>query len=243
MSKKTGIDWTDHTWNPWQGCRKVSHGCDNCYMFRDKKRYGQNPATVIRSKPATFTSPLKWKDRARVFACSWSDFFIEEADKWRSEAWDIIRRTPHLTYQILTKRPENIKKRLPQDWPLKNVWLGVTAENQETADERLAFLLSDFPAEKRFVSIEPMLGPVNLGNALCRAWSDGGLTAGRYLDWVIAGGETGPAAREMSKEWALLLKKQCEETNTPFFMKQMMNKAPIPDFLQRREFPSIKVER
>ncbi len=80
MAENTGILWTDNTWNPWQGCHKVSPGCMNCYMYRDKNRYGQDPATVIRSKPATFNLPLKWKEPAKVFICSWSDFFIEEAD-------------------------------------------------------------------------------------------------------------------------------------------------------------------
>lgn len=236
MARNSGIAWTDHTWNPWQGCRKISAGCDNCYMFRDKKRYGQNPTNIIRSKNATFNSPLKWKETAKVFVCSWSDFFIKDADDWRVDAWDIIRRTPHLTYLLLTKRPKNIKDRLPSDWPLKNVWMGVTIESQKQID-RLNPLLFDFPATKRFVSIEPMLGRVELGNALCKAWSDEGLTLGKYLDWVIVGGETGRNAREMKPEWAKEVMDICVSTNTPFFMKQMTNKAPIPDYLQRREFP------
>ena len=248
MGKNTTIAWTEtvmpdgtlrpgHTWNPWQGCRKVSPGCLNCYMYRDKKRYGQDPATVIRSKPNTFNSPLKWKEPAKVFVCSWSDFFIEDADPWREEAWEIIRNTPHLTYQILTKRPENIAGRLPPYWPLKNVWLGVTAENQQTANERLAVLLFDVPAVKRFVSVEPMVGPVDLGHALCKAWSDGVATMGRYLDWVICGGESGPDARIMQTEWALSLKEQCAAAGTPFFMKQMSAGAPIPEELRGQEFP------
>ncbi len=106
MSENTKISWADHTVNFWQGCKKVSSGCKNCYMFRDKKRYGQDASVVVRSKPPTFNKPLLWKDPARVFVCSWSDFFIEEADLWREEAYDIMRKTPHLTYLILTKRPE-----------------------------------------------------------------------------------------------------------------------------------------
>lgn len=116
MGKNSGIEWTDHTWNPWQGCLKVSPGCKQCYMYRDKKRYGQDPMVVVRSKPGTFRKPLQWKQPAKVFTCSWSDFFIEQADNWIDDAWNIIRQTPHLTYQILTKRPENIKDRLPEDW-------------------------------------------------------------------------------------------------------------------------------
>src|SRR6266498_5551388 len=123
MGETTGIAWTQRTWNPWHGCHKVSAGCKNCYMFREKRQYGQDPDVVVRSK-TTFNAPLKWKDSALVFTCSWSDWFIEEADPWRDEAWDVIRRTPHLTYQILTKRIERASSCLPKDWPLKNVWLG-----------------------------------------------------------------------------------------------------------------------
>ena len=236
MARNSGIEWTDHTWNPWQGCHKVSPGCANCYMYRDKKRFGQDPAIVIRSKPATFNSPLSWKDHAKIFVCSWSDFFIKDADSWRDEAWEIMRKTPHLTYMLLTKRQENIKDRLPPDWPMKNVWLGVTVESQGQIN-RLVPLLFDFPAAKRFVSIEPMIGPVDLGHALCKTWSDGGITMGKYLDWVIVGGETGPNAREMKPEWVASIMKDCENTKTPFFMKQMTNKTTVPDYLQRREFP------
>lgn len=236
----------------------MSPGCLNCYMYRDKARYGQDPATVVRSKPATFNAPLKWCDPARVFVCSWSDFFIEDADAWRDEAWEIMRRTPHLTYMLLTKRPENIEaykkrfevKRLPHDWPLPNVWLGVTAENQEMADKRIPLLLS-ISAAVRFVSIEPMIAAVALEdfdpsrgapylrrNYLRRIINPATREEVRAgLDWVICGGESGPAAREMKPEWAAEIKRQCNEARVPFFMKQMSGKAPIPDFLQGREFP------
>ena len=213
MAENTGIPWADNTWNPWQGCHKVSAGCANCYMFRDKKRYGQDPSTVIRSKPKTFNSPLKWKDPARVFVCSWSDFFIEEADPWRDDAWDIIRKTPHLTYLLLTKRPENIKDRLPSDWPLPNVWLGVTAENQEMADKRIPILLS-IPAAKRFVSIEPIVGVVDLKQYLY------GSDVHPFLGWVIVGGESGPGARPAHPDWIRFLSHQCKESSTPFMFKQ-----------------------
>ena len=103
MAKTTGIEWATATWNPWHGCTKVSPGCAHCYMYRDKTRYGQNPAAVTRSK-TTFFDPLKWKEpQARIFTCSWSDFFIEEADAWRPEAWNIIQNTPQHSYLILTK--------------------------------------------------------------------------------------------------------------------------------------------
>jgi len=164
MGKNSAIEWTDHTLNFWQGCRPVSEGCVNCYMYRDKHRYGQDPTKVIRSKDATFRSARKWKTPAKVFVCSWSDFFIEEADEWREEAWSEIRQAPHLTWIILTKRPQNISDRLPGDWGngWPNVWLGVSAENQPAADERIPILLQT-PAVVRFVSVEPMLGPLDLG--------------------------------------------------------------------------------
>jgi protein gp37 len=104
MGKITSISWTNYTWNPWIGCSKVSPGCDGCYMFAWAKARGWNPEIVQRSK-TTFRDPLKWAVPGFVFTCSLSDFFHRGADGWRLEAWDIMRRTPHLTYQVLTKRP------------------------------------------------------------------------------------------------------------------------------------------
>ena len=101
MGETTKIEWTGATWNPWYGCLKVSHGCDNCYMYRDMERYGRNPSVVTRSK-TQFNMPLKLKEPTLIFTCSWSDFFIREADEWRAEAWEIMRQTPQHTYQVLT---------------------------------------------------------------------------------------------------------------------------------------------
>src|SRR3989304_2817859 len=126
MGEVTKISWTTHTWNPWQGCRKVSPGCKNCYAEAlVEKRMGPKFSEIRRSSPMTFNAPLKWEadllkrpdlpiGKSFVFACSISDFFIGEADAWRDEAWEIIRRTPHLTYQILTKRPDRISEHLPK---------------------------------------------------------------------------------------------------------------------------------
>jgi len=243
MAFKTGISWTDSTWNPFQGCKKVSAGCANCYMFRDKKRFGQDPEKVVRSKPATFNAPLKWKEPARVFVCSWSDFFIEGADPWRDEAWDIMRQTPHLTYQILTKRPENIPARLPADWPIKNVWLGITAENQQQLNKRMESFM-DVKAAVKFVSVEPMLGLMSFrwGGWIEYPSRENGASEQydslRVIDWVIVGGESGPHARPMSPVWANEIKRQCQEAGVPFFMKQMSSRKPIPDFLRCRQFPA-----
>lgn len=229
MADKTGISWTDKTWNPIQGCRKVSSGCLNCYMFREKKRYGQDPLDVHVSAQATFNSPLRWKEPAKVFTCSWSDWFIEEFDERRPEAWDIIRRTPHLTYQILTKRPERIIGNLPIGGCPSNVMLGVTAENQEQWEKRVPILTA--LGMKNFVSVEPMLGPVEISPM-----------DGEMVDWVICGGESGPGFREMKKKWALSLKAQCKELGIPFFFKQVSGSskkkcAEIPEELVVQEFP------
>ncbi len=228
MAKQTDIQWTDHTWNPWQGCKKVSPGCKNCYMFRDKKRFGQDPENIHKSGNVTFFAPSNWEEPAKVFTCSWSDFFLEEADLWRDDAWAIIRSTPHLTYQILTKRPERMRDHLPNDWPLDNVWLGVTVETQRE-DHRIIDLLN-IPAKKRFISVEPMIGPVNL----LPLWA-------RKLDWVICGGESGAGFRKMEKCWAADLSRDCMSADLPFFMKQMAGVRPkkisIPDHLNIKEFP------
>lgn len=208
MGKNSGIGYTNDTWNPWQGCIKVSPGCKHCYMYRDKKRYGQDPQTVVRSKPATFNAPLTKLKGPLVFTCSWSDFFIEEADDWIDDAWDIIRKTPHLTYQILTKRPENIKNRLPDDWGdgWPNVWLGVTVETSDYLWRIIA--IEDIPAALKFVSYEPALEYVDF-----TAFSPA-------VDWIISGGESGPNSRLADLEWFREVRNTCRKWDIPIFHKQ-----------------------
>jgi protein gp37 len=150
----SSISWCTKSWNPWQGCIKVSPGCKFCYMYRDKARYGQDPAHVVRSK-TTFAAPLKWTAPQLVFSCSWSDFFLEEADEWRGEAWDVIRRTSQHTYLLLTKRPERLADHLSQGWPWPHVWLGVSIETP--AYRWRADRLRQIPAAHRFLSCEPLL--------------------------------------------------------------------------------------
>lgn len=231
MGKATGIAWTHHTWNPWQGCTKVSPGCAHCYMFRDKVRYGQDPATVVRSKPPTFNQPRTWPEPALVFTCSWSDFFHDAADAWRADAWDIIRATPHLTYQILTKRPERIAAHLPEDWGdgWGNVWLGVSVENARWVER--AVTLTEIPASVRFLSCEPLLGSLlDEGEVLERLLAPdySGVAGARTLPriespihWVIAGGESGPDARPMDLQWVRGLRNLCARGGVPFFLKQL----------------------
>jgi protein gp37 len=240
MGEASAIEWTNATWNPWMGCTKVSPGCARCYMFREQRQYGHDPEVVRRSK-TKFTDPLKWPDGRLIFTCSWSDWFHEGADAWRAEAWTIIRETPRHTYQILTKRPERILLHLPPDWGIgyPNVWLGVSVENQRHAFR--AGLLAQVPAAVRFISAEPLLGHVDLrpwlgqidrrdgvfaddpmAAVLMQDCVDQGLgDARRLLDWVIAGGESGPKSRPMDLAWARDLRDQCLAAHVPFFLKQL----------------------
>lgn len=254
MAKNSAIEWTGHTWNPWRGCHKVSQGCKYCYMFREQKRYGRDPNIVVRSK-TTFNDPLKWTEPDLVFTCSWSDWFIEEADEWRSEAWEIIRQTQHLTYQILTKRPENIRDRLPEDWGdgWENVWLGVSVEDQEAARERIP-KLTQIPARIRFLSCEPLLEYLDLSEWLGLMWQSSnviytqtGAIHNKFsgwrksykindpdekpipseIDWVIAGGESGSKARPMHPDWVKQIRDQCQAANISFFFKQWGEWYPV----------------
>lgn len=240
MAKQSQIEWTDATWNPWYGCSKISAGCANCYMYRDMDRFGMDPWTVQRSK-SKFDEPLRWTEPRLVFTCSWSDFFHPDADDWRDEAWEIIRTTPHLTYQILTKRPHMIADRLPEDWGqgYDNVWLGVSAEDQDYADLRIPPLLK-IPAQIRFVSAEPLLGPINFNHLQpsdppVEIDSLNG-THGLYrphrgvsesIDWVIAGGESGYHARKTKPDWVRQIKDQCHWAGIPFFFKQWGEWKPV----------------
>lgn len=244
--KNSNIEWTDHSWNPWYGCHKVSQGCAHCYMFREQQRFGRDPGIVQRSR-TTFRAPLSWARAARrrqahqcVFTCSWSDFFIEDADAWRSEAWEIIRQTPELIYLILTKRPERIAGCLPEDWGLgwEHVWLGVSVEDQAAADRRVPLLL-EIQSQGRFVSAEPLLGPVNLSCYLHTLWAYNGPDypdgVSRGLDWVIAGGESGSQARPCNPAWVRALRDQCEAADVPFFFKQWGEYLPL-------EAPGVEVD-
>lgn len=238
MGDSSEIQWTSRTWNPWQGCAKVSPGCDHCYMFRDMRRFGLNPDVVRRSATRTFNGPLRWQREQEkllqkrgiplfngrdvtsetfegqpvpgslVFLASWTDFFIAEADEWRPEAWEIIRKCPDLIFQILTKRHGRIEKHLPPDWGdgYPNVWLGVTAEDREWWDRRVG-VLRDIPAKVRFVSYEPAIGSIK-----------GASAAG--IHWVIIGGESAPG-REFNIHWAKEAIDICRRDAAAPFVKQM----------------------
>lgn len=239
MGETTGISWTDATWNPWIGCTKVSPACANCYMFRDAKRFGFDPREIRRSKTMFYAplDPKKYPPGRKVFVCSWSDFFHPGADQWRSEAWEVIRQRPDLIFQILTKRPERISECLPEGWDRgwPNVWLGVTAENQDLAEERVPKLLK-VRAAVYFVSAEPLLGPLTLkkwfrnakpvkGTLLgipltisVKEWA--ALSGSPGLDLVIAGGESGPNARPSHPDWFRQLRDECQASGIAFHFKQ-----------------------
>lgn len=248
-NQESPIEWCRYTWNPWQGCHKITDGCKFCYMFRDKNQYGQNPHKVVRSKPPTFNKPLKWKEPSLVFTCSWSDFFIEEADEWRDEAWEVIRNTPHLTYQVLTKRPERIQDNLPEDWGdgYPNVWLGVSVENN--ASRHRIKTLSEVPAKLRFISFEPLLENLDLEDYMRILTDD--------IAWSIVGAESGNdngqyRYRPCELEWLEHLVEVGKETQTATFVKQLgthlhnelnlrdrhgRDIEEFPESLQVREFP------
>lgn len=264
MGKYSNIAWTDHTWNTWVGCNKRSEGCDNCYMFREQKRFGNDPTELRRTKARTFNSPARWKDPAKIFVCSWSDFFHEDVpEQWRLDALQIMAKNHQHTYLILTKRPENIDLMMPIEFleDNLNVWLGVTAENQVMADYRIPLLLKS-KAETIFVSAEPLLEPINFWKFATREetfgsmydhrgtypmYQDIGIKKGSFkyhkgIDWIIVGGESGPNCRKMKPEWARDIQNQCLDAGVPFFMKQMSGntktkRESIPTDLQVQQFP------
>jgi protein gp37 len=216
MAENSLIEWTDDTWNPWQGCRPVGIDCENCYMFRDKKRYGKDPLNIHRSADRTFAFPLRLDAGRVVFVCSWSDFYIEEADAWRGEAWDIIRRRRDLIFIIPTKRPERIAPNLPEDWHggWRNVYHLLSAGNQETLDARMPDFVH-LPGNKG-LSLEPLIGPIDFHGR----FATGTTNWLEHMDQVIVGGESGPGARTMHPAWVRLLRDQCEACQVHFYFKQ-----------------------
>jgi len=280
MAENSAIEWTDHTFNPWVGCMKVSPACDRCYAEAWAKRSGQENLWAgerRRTSEANWKQPLVWNRKAKaagvrhkVFCASLADVFDNKVPReWRADLWRLIAATPDLDWLLLTKRPQNAAQMIVDarrdvlgadvddrhvQWPWPNVWLGTTVENQEEADRRIPHLLAT-PAAVRFLSCEPLLGPVDFRGVPARP---GGLPrlqsilsgyCSRHfpqqmkerafrcrcprqlssIDWVIAGGESGPGARPIHPAWARSLRDQCTHAGVPFFFKQWGEWAPMSE--------------
>lgn len=245
MGQTTQISWTDHTFNSWWGCTKVSAGCDHCYAEAFDKRVGGEhwgkgvPRRIFGD--AHWNQPLRWNREAEkrgvqelVFCASMADVMDDEApDGQRERLWALIDKTPYLIWQLLTKRPQRYDRYLPASFLHKNVWLGCTTEDQENYELRIRHLQD--AAESRdlisFISYEPALGPIIMKGLL-------------KPDWVICGGESGSGHRPMDPAWAESMKSQCVTHGIKFFMKQMSAHTPtkgaelIPASLLLREFPA-----
>ncbi len=251
---ETLIDWADVVWNPITGCTKVGPGCDHCYAERMAKRlagragYRQDdPFKVTFHDGDKLFLPVTWRSARRVFVNSMGDLFHSDVeDNWIDDVMDIIIHHPQHAFMVLTKRPwrmhEYFHRLYDGGWisaedgyakghhePIPNLWLGVTTENQEMADKRIPILLQ-VPAAVRFVSVEPMLGPVDLAQWLsvtprdfyARQLVDGRIQSGydrNKLSWVIVGGETGPGARPMHPDWVRSVRDQSQAAGVPLFFK------------------------
>lgn len=235
----TKIEWTDEVWNPVTGCTKVSAGCKNCYAERLANRFwGDRKFTDVQCHEDRLDIPLKWRKPRQVFVNSMSDLFNPDVpDSFIREVFWTMQRTSWHTYQILTKRPKALYGWIDQvkGPTLPNVWLGVSVENQETADERIPWLLKT-PAAIRFVSYEPALGPVDFNRFISKNIHSIRCNDGRthfelkkgntytkctcHLDWIIAGGESGPGARPAHPDWFRSVRDQCLAAGVPFFFKQ-----------------------
>ena len=237
MAKNSSIEWTHHTFNPWWGCVKVSPACTHCYAETWAKRVGQK-LWGPRAKRRFFSdehwrAPVKWNAEAevlgarhRVFCASMADVFEDRSElaPHRARLFRLIESTPHLDWLLLTKRPEHAPGLARSAgwsgaWP-RNVWAGTTVENQEYAAERIPHLL-EIPAKVRFLSCEPLLGPVDL-----REWISS-------LDWVIAGGESGGKSRPMAAEWPRGVRDQCVAAGVAFHFKQWGDWAPVEVTMKR----------
>lgn len=241
MGENSAIEWTDHTFNPWWGCTKVSPGCDNCYAEAFANRL--MPASHLWDAnrrtfgAAHWAGPIKWDrkaekegKRARVFCASMADVFDKDGPTGaRADLWDLIEDTPHLDWLLLTKRVGNVLKMIPPHWNgilKRNIWLGISVVNQVEADRDIPKLI-EIPAYVRFLSCEPLLGPITFEGrwvdhadpALHENWLE-------VLSWVIVGGESGPNSRPMSPIWARSLRDQCAAIGTAFFFKQWGEWAP-----------------
>jgi len=264
-----------YSFNPWHGCMKVSAGCAHCYAETMNKRFGHNnwgPASVTSRRmfgEKHWQEPLKWNaaaeksgQRARVFCASMADVFEDhpQVEQERRRLFDLIEVTPNLDWLLLTKRPENIRNMVPGDWLApkgafkvlpyvggfpKNIWIGTSVENQEQAEKRIPHLLS-VPAHVRFLSCEPLLGPVWLySHWLFRTVSLGMGNVNPPIKWIIAGGESGHGARTVDPDWIRSLRNQCQSAGVAFFFKQWGSRTSktngrLLDDREWNEFPQVE---
>lgn len=237
-------------------CEHVSEGCRNCYAESMNKRLG----TGLEFKPGyrdkidlfldekMLQAPLHWRKPRMIFVCSMTDLFADFVpDEWIIRILGVMAQCKQHTFQVLTKRPMRMRQFMTNlnvaltchaggngyEWTIPNLWIGTSCENQPAANARIPDLLAT-PAAVRFVSCEPMLGPIDL-----QQWLKIG-DEYSTINWVIVGGESGHGARQMHPDWARSLRDQCAAASVPFFMKQMTKKALIPDDLMMREFPEAK---
>lgn len=225
----SAIEWTNVTWNPTTGCDRVSPGCDNCYALtlarrlkamgsakyqRDGDPRTSGPGFGLTVHHDTLDAPLRWKKPRRVFVNSMSDLFHDQVgEAFLASVFDVMARTPQHTYQVLTKRHARLRSVMRsavpgESWPLPNVHLGVSVDDQKRADLRIPALL-EVDAYVRFLSCEPLLGPVSL-----RPYLSG-------LQWVIVGGESGRGARSMDLDWVRRIIADCRDAGVPVFVKQL----------------------
>lgn len=257
MGQNSTIGWCDHTFNPWIGCSKVSDGCKNCYAesqtyprvskARGLPLWGKDEARH-RTSVDNWDQVNRWNRKAkneredaeqdgrphqrpRVFCASLADIFEDHPalHVWRADLWELILATTELDWMLLTKRPENIRRMVPREW-LDNwpvhVWVGASCENQDAADRRIPHLLR-VPAPVRFLSCEPLLGPIKIQLEYLAPFvdNDPGLRLTPRIDWVIAGGESGPNARPCQIEWIADIVAQCKAAGVRCFVKQLGSNA------------------
>ncbi len=273
---KSNISWTDETWNPTTGCSRVSEGCRNCYAEALSLRYGwskkpwtyQNRVENVVLHPNRVELPLHWRNPRMVFVDSMSDLFHRRVPfNFIAQVFDVMAdaRASHHTFQLLTKRPQRMRtffewlaERWPGDSPanitlevhgnLPNVWIGVSVEDQRRADERIPVLL-EAPGSVRWVSVEPLLGPVTFRWAgwhhISRTRDTDHLDGLRDLDWIVCGGESGPGHRSMKIDWLESIVEQCQVAKVPVFVKQDSGSRPgkqgrIPDALWAlKQYPKV----
>jgi len=278
LSDKTGIGWTDATWNPVIGCTKVSQGCKLCYA---KTLHDQRHKAYLAGKkiPAQYarsfeyiqviserlTDPYRWRKPRRIFVNSMSDLFHEDLPfRYIAEVFTAMWQNPRHTFQVLTKRPGRLLEFYSWNYPPAmaaaearadwlgsgpNIWLGTSTENQETADQRIP-LLKETPAAIRFLSCEPLLGPIDIlrhiGTDRERKIPGQGIWIPPAIGWVIIGGETGLGHRVMRIEWLEQIVEDCRAAGVPVFVKQDSGGLPggkgrIPDRLWIQRFPGQAV--